>query len=963
MRPSRLLTPLLFTLALPAQGIVNASLLHAPTDDPVGARSSAAAAVAAKARAAVVHVLVEVSGPRGKFPIQRSSSGVVVDASGLILTWAHLVAEAQGAGDKSLLVQLDDAAQTRLPAKVVRSDTATGLTLLQVAPPGGRLDAVELGADHAAPGEPVLVLARPEGKELLAFGGVASTALADVTLGGRTLAAADVVMTDARPDERCDGAPVLDLHGRLVGLCASEHVRRDVSDPTLDDLRQPSFTVVVPSGTVRATFAREFAAAAAANPTLRRAPAADPFGPTAAAVQRIAPSVVGVWGGEGEWPTPVSSDPGAAQRRAGLGSGVALGNGLVVTNAHLCNKGQARLRTRDGKTFAAKVVKTDLAGNLALLRADLPAGVEPAAAACAPDGDVHVGETMLAIGCPYGTGALVTGGVISAVRGDEGGRIQADANLGEANGGGAVVDASGRLLGIVDAGMVDPLEMAFHMRGDRISVETNLSTFVSIRRLRRVFADELGGAAAPVPATAEQAQLRATPLVAMVEKTHAAMLNIYVGRNKAVASEDDPFAGIGAAEMAPESLGSGVIIDRSGLAISNWHVVDSATHADGAMRSDYVVRAAVFGGKVYDVRVLSISREDDLSLLQLVLAPGEEVQAVELGSSDALAVGEAVAAIGNPHGRSNTVTFGVVTTKEQGIKVRGRWRKLEHLIETDAAINGGNSGGALLDMNGRLVGINSAGGGTFTNKGYAIAVDHVRSQVLGLLFASYKLRSPELGLRAIDGDGDGSVVVMDVDPRGPAMAAGVQSGDRIRALDGVAITWSPGFAMQLLQKQPGQAVHLDLERKGQALAKDVTPLEASVWAVIRQSGLQCRTFGFGEDPDGVREAAIALHRQFTGDERGEPTTIPESIVRVDAVVPGAQPEGVDLAAGDLILAVEFVDAEGQNPVLMRIGSVVELQRLFNDRLLNDYEGQEFRCWVARGKAVRRVAITAKRLFW
>jgi S1-C subfamily serine protease len=126
------------------------------------------------------------------------------------------------------------------------------------------------------------------------------------------------------------------------------------------------------------------------------------------------------------------------------------------------------------------------------------------------------------------------------------------------------------------------------------------------------------------------------------------------------------------------------------------------------------------------VRVLSISREDDLSLLQLELEPGE----VRGRSRQFRRAGDRRerAAIGNPHGAANTITFGVVSAKDQELRVRGRWAKLEHLIETDAAINGGNSGGALLDMNGRLVGINSAGGGTFTNRGYAIAVDHVRGR-------------------------------------------------------------------------------------------------------------------------------------------------------------------------------------------------------------------------------------------
>src|SRR5690606_18654340 len=123
--------------------------------------------------------------------------------------------------------------------------------------------------------------------------------------------------------------------------------------------------------------------------------------------------------------------------------------------------------------------------------------------------------------------------------------------------------------------------------------------------------------------------------------------------NVAKVDEDDPFASLAEPELVTLGLGSGVIIDRSGLALSNWHVVDEAVNPDGSMKPDHAVTVRVFGGKTYPVEVLSISREDDLSLLRLVLEEGEEVPAVELGDSDALAIGENVAAIGNPHGRAN----------------------------------------------------------------------------------------------------------------------------------------------------------------------------------------------------------------------------------------------------------------------------------------------------------------------
>jgi S1-C subfamily serine protease len=958
LRPS--LVPLALTLAaaaLPAQGDVQPTMLAPRADEAdAPARRAGPAGLVAKVRPAVVWVAVEVDGARGKFTVERASSGVVADGAGLVLTLARLVKEAVGAADKRVLVQFDDAANTQLPATIVRLDERSGLALLRVQPPAGGLTAAAFGTDAPAAGEPLVVVARPDGKEMLAFGGTASPAQAGVPLGGVPFAAADLFLTDSRNDERCDGAPVFDASGRCVGLYDAEHVRRDVQEPTLDDLRKPSFGVARTAKVLRAAFAAEFAAAK--NGSLARAVDGAAH-PQVAAVAQAAAAVVGVWSGSGDWPALGGDDPGAVRRRDGLGSGVVLAaKGLVVANAHVVRGGNPRIRLADGRTFPAKVVKTAAGANLALLQAELPAGATLPVAAANGDGDVVLGEVALAIGNPLGGRPIVSVGVVSALR-SNGDRIQADAKLGAQNGGGAVVDANGRLLGIGDAGAVDPLERAFAMRGDRVSTETDLSTFVSIQRVRKAFAAELGDLPSAAQSDADRAR-RASPLTAMVEKVRGAMLNLYVAENVAKQKEDDLFPPEPVWQV--RSLGSGVVISPDGLAISNWHVVDDATNPDGSMVADRRVTARVFGGKEHVVKVLSISREDDLSLLQLELAPGELLTPVELGSSAALAVGEEVAAIGNPLGQANTITAGIVTAKGQELRIKRRWAKLEHLVESDATINGGNSGGALLDRNGRLVGINSAGGGVFNNKGYAIEVDHVRKQLLGLLFSAYKLRSPDLGMRVVDDDG--RTLVFDVDPRGPAAAAGVRSGDRIKALAGVAITWGPGFARTLAGLPAGQPASLALERAGAPLAVEVTPMAAERWAVVRQSGLLVRDFGYGEDAERVRGAAIALHREFTGDRNGEPQSIPQQVVVVDKVIPGEQQQDLDLEPGDFLLACEFVTDKG-DAVRKDIGSVTALRDLWNDRELGGYDRAQARwkCWVARGSFVYVVELRANRLFW
>ncbi|MCR9248440.1 MAG: trypsin-like peptidase domain-containing protein [bacterium] len=964
--------------AVCAQGSINPTLLQAP--DTPAAADSGPIAIYSRARASVVHVYIEIDGPRGKFKIERASSGVIVDASGLVLTFHHLVAELAGATDKELFVQLDDAKNSQVPARVVRSDPKTGLALLAIDPAvaGGKLPVIELGADAPPPGETCLLIARPDGKDMLAFAGVTSAALAPVSQRGAMLTPEQCFLTDARNDVRGDGGPVVGADGRLLGLFGNEHVQHKRFDPTGDMaqdyefMSRPSYGVVVNAAAIRQAFAREFGASTVKNGSLKRAGQVRASA-TAVAVAKIAPAVVGVLADGVKLPS-FAADPGNMRRRTGVGSGVVIGaDGYVVTNAHVAGDGAATVLVNGGKRYPAKVVRQTGGSNLALLKVDLPGGVKLPVAECAPDQDIVRAETVLAVARPSGDGVLVSGGVVSAIR-RGGSRIQADADLGDANAGGAVVDINGRLLGVVDGGQFDMLRMQLMMRGDRVTKETNLDTFVSMRTIRRAFASHVeGGGTLKAPPATDPAT-RATPLTRMIEAQANAMLNIYIAENVAAAPEpdpdeiEDPFAESTPPELRGVSLGSGVIIDESGLAISNWHVVDASVNPDGSPRRDHVVTAKTFDGKEYDVEVLSISREDDLSLIRLKLKPGEKVHAIELGSSSDLRIGEGVAALGNPHGADNTITYGIVSKKQHFTRVRGRWAKLGPLIETDAAINGGNSGGALVDMRGRLVGINSAGGGTFTNTGFAIEVDHVRDVVINKLFSPYKLRSADLGLRTLDDEG--KVLVMSVDDRGPAARAGVREGDRIVGLGGVEITWGPGFAMALRQLPAGVPVELAIERGGARQSFTIAPIDYAAWNVVQQASFEASTFEFREAPDRVRRACIALHRLFTGSATAVPAVIPETVVKVDRVFRGRGEFELALQPEDLLLAVELADEYDGDPVQIRFERLEQIRDLFNDKKLGKKDGvdhykvpAEYKFWVARGGKVLPIIVRARRLLW
>ncbi|MCC6785779.1 MAG: trypsin-like peptidase domain-containing protein [Planctomycetes bacterium] len=943
------LVPLALLAALPAQDRRNLSLI-APAAGAARAGGPLADAIARASRA-VVHVQVEVKG-RNTFAIERPSSGVLVGKDGLVLTHWNLVREADGASDKQLFVKLAGTDGVRRPATIVAHDEATGLALLRAElAAGDPFEPIALAAG-VAPGDPVAVLGCHDGEDLVAFGGVASGAAAgvEVTAGEARLAFAreDLVLTDASIQARCHGAALVDRHGELVGICSADGVAEEISEPTLEQLKRPSFGFVIPVGLARRVFGERLTAAA----SKAREPSAH-----ARAVALAADAVVAVHAGKGELDAIGVSDPFGRRRRDGVGSGVVIDpSGIVLTNRHLvAGEDTLRVTLRSGESYPAKRLADHVETNSAVLRVELPKGKTLSAVRCVSADSVAVGDELLVVGNPEGNAAVVGMGVFSARRGSA---LQTDAPIGNHNGGGAVLTLDGELVALCDAGVRDRIDVAYAQRGDQAKVETSLDLVPTIDAVLAAHAAVLDRAGAAVIARRTTPAPRSA-VAKVVESTAGAMLNVYVEITLAAAQqEDNPFATAEARTMV-EGLGSGVIVDPSGLALTNWHVVDSATEPSGAMVADRVVRVRRFDGRVFEARVLSISREEDLALLQLELEPGESVAAVELGDSGSLAAGDGAIAIGNPLGRASTVTAGVVAAKNQSIRVKGRWAKLPHLLETDAAINPGNSGGALLDHQGRLIGINSAGASLHAVTGYAISVDHVREKLQSVLLSPEKLRSPYVGLTVVDDDG--RLVVQSVDPFGPAAQAGIAAHDVLRTLAGEPVLWSVGWAMQVLRLAPDQPIAVGVERDGKLQDKTITPLSAAAWAVFRQTDCVMDELTIAEDAERVRAVAVAFLRKFTGDPGAEPATIPAGVVRVKRLHPRLVEAKVDLREGDLLLGIELAEqlASGEAGRIVRFEHVADVQRCIDAH--SSYEGVEHRAWIARGNEVLVVNLPAKRL--
>ncbi len=271
----------------------------------------------------------------------------------------------------------------------------------------------------------------------------------------------------------------------------------------------------------------------------------------------------------------------------------------------------------------------------------------------------------------------------------------------------------------------------------------------------------------------------------------------------------------------PSGTGSGIVWDRRGHVVTNFHVIQGASGA----------RVTLDDGSVWPARLVGSHPNKDLAVLHIE-APTERLRPIVVGSSKDLSVGQAVFAVGNPFGLDHTLSTGVVSGLDREIRSVGG-RPIYGAIQTDAAINPGNSGGPLLDSAGRLIGINTmiySPSGASAGVGFAIPVDTV-VRVVGQLIRFGRVVRPVLGLRLDTGQlaarlGIRGVVVLGVVPGGPADRAGVRPasvdplsgrlrlGDVIVGLAGRDVEDYEALERRLDELEPGQRVQLVLERDG-----------------------------------------------------------------------------------------------------------------------------------------------------
>jgi putative serine protease PepD len=280
------------------------------------------------------------------------------------------------------------------------------------------------------------------------------------------------------------------------------------------------------------------------------------------------------------------------------------------------------------------------------------------------------------------------------------------------------------------------------------------------------------------------------------QRTQKGVVEITVTTSQAT----NPFGG----QQTQQAQGSGFVYDSNGRIITNQHVVEGAT----------IISVRFWNGKTYKAEVVGSDPSTDLAVIK-VDAPASVLTPLDLADSNAVAVGDNVVAIGSPFGLENTVTSGIVSALHRQMTSPNNF-SIDDSIQTDAAINHGNSGGPLLNAEGQVIGVNAqieSDSGGNDGVGFAIPSNTVKS-IVSELISTGKAEHAYLGVSVETVNA--SVRITEVRTGTPAAGAGLQSGDRITSVDGKRIVSGDGLTSAISAKRPGDTVSITYSRGGQS---------------------------------------------------------------------------------------------------------------------------------------------------
>jgi serine protease Do len=336
-------------------------------------------------------------------------------------------------------------------------------------------------------------------------------------------------------------------------------------------------------------------------------------------------------------------------------------------------------------------------------------------------------------------------------------------------------------------------------------------------KLKLVRAEQRGGeqptAPTPLPTEAEALDAYSRVVTTVAERLSHSVANLRVSRRVRGGRRLD-------------GAGSGVVITPDGFMLTSAHVVE---RTDGSGRASFV------DGRELQFEMVGSDPLSDLAVLRL---DTHDVPPAELGDAEDLRVGQLVVAIGNPNGFAGSVTAGVVSALGRSLPVRSRrqFRLVENVIQTDAALNPGNSGGALADGNGRVVGINTAVAGV--GLGLAVPIDYATRRIIGALMSEGLFRRAYIGIAGGSRplpprlgqqlERASAIEVVEIVEGSPADAAGLRPEDLILEVDGKAVDGVDDLQRLMIGDLIGQTVRTTVYRGGSTFEIDLTPVELDV---------------------------------------------------------------------------------------------------------------------------------------
>jgi Do/DeqQ family serine protease len=425
------------------------------------------------------------------------------------------------------------------------------------------------------------------------------------------------------------------------------------------------------------------------------------------------------------------------------------------------------------------------------------------------------------------------------------------------------------------------------------------------------------------PTSAAQLELSFAPIV---KRVAPAVVNVYAAR---IVANNNPFLadpffrqffGGMPREQVERALGSGVIVDPTGLIVTNYHVIEGASQ----------VKVALADKREFEADIVLKDQRSDLAVLR-VKGAKERFSTLQFADSDELQVGDLVLAIGDPFGVGQTVTHGIVSAvarTQVGIS------DYQFFIQTDAAINPGNSGGALVDMAGRLVGINSAiysrSGGS-QGIGFAIPSNMVRVVVASAEGGGAAVKRPWLGAKLQEVTADiadslglprpAGALVASVVVDGPAAKAGLKAGDLIVSIDGATVDDPNAFGYRFGTKPVGGSAQLGIVRQGRQVVLPIA-LQALPDGPRQQVEITARSPFMGAT---VSNLSPALADELRLDSQTEGVVITE-------VANGSAAQSVGFQKGDVVVSVNN----------QKIGKPADLERIAGAG------GRQWRITILRG---------------